>query len=133
MRAVVGMKDDFYNRHLTKNHLFGPLLTLFEDNGVNKTNLIHSAIIELFEFIRTVGRPFECVKLCALSLYMNTGPLLFSGVQENVKVVLEDLMDNHREQLVRLANVAPTLQGLITKYEQNTDSGGERDGTTTER
>jgi protein phosphatase-4 regulatory subunit 3 len=56
VRAVVGMKDDFYNRHLVKNHLFGPLLTLFEENGVTRTNLIHSAIIDLFEFIRAVSR-----------------------------------------------------------------------------
>lgn len=53
--------------------------------------------------------------------------------QENVKAAIEDLMENHREQLTKLADVAPTFQGLITKYEQNTESGGDRDGVATER
>lgn len=54
-------------------------------------------------------------------------------MQENVKAAIEDLMENHREQLTKLADVAPTFQGLITKYEQNTESGGDRDGVATER
>lgn len=54
IRHIVGTKDDFYNRHLVKNNSFAPILTLFVENKVERTNLIHSAIIELFEFVRTV-------------------------------------------------------------------------------
>lgn len=54
VRVCVGEKDDFYNRYLVKNNLFAPVIQLFIKNGLKHTNLIHSSIIELFEFIRLV-------------------------------------------------------------------------------
>ncbi|PAA92289.1 hypothetical protein BOX15_Mlig023888g1 [Macrostomum lignano] len=53
-RRVVGLKDEFYNRYLTKNALFRPIIALFIRNGP-RYNLINSAIIELFDFISTEG------------------------------------------------------------------------------
>eukprot|EP01114_Cavostelium_apophysatum_P014702 TRINITY_DN3876_c0_g1_i1.p1 TRINITY_DN3876_c0_g1~~TRINITY_DN3876_c0_g1_i1.p1 ORF type:complete len:583 (-),score=133.84 TRINITY_DN3876_c0_g1_i1:567-2315(-) len=50
-RAFVNLKDDFFNRHITKNNLFEPIIRVFKENSA-KYNLINSAIIELFEFIR---------------------------------------------------------------------------------
>jgi protein phosphatase-4 regulatory subunit 3 len=47
------MKDDFYNRHLSKNNLFDIVIQIFQENG-SKYNMLNSAIIELFEFIRKV-------------------------------------------------------------------------------
>ena len=48
------MKDEFYNRYITKGKLFEPVVQAFKDNG-HKYNLLNSAIVELFEFIRAVS------------------------------------------------------------------------------
>lgn len=38
-----------------KNNLLAPALALFQSNGLSSTNLLHSAIVELFDFIRFVS------------------------------------------------------------------------------
>uniref|UniRef100_A0A8C4PZ31 SMEK homolog 1, suppressor of mek1 (Dictyostelium) n=1 Tax=Eptatretus burgeri TaxID=7764 RepID=A0A8C4PZ31_EPTBU len=51
MRRIVGMKDEFYNRYIIRGNLFEPVISLLLSNGT-RYNLLNSAIIELFEFIR---------------------------------------------------------------------------------
>ncbi|CAH8469971.1 unnamed protein product [Heterobilharzia americana] len=52
LRRVVHMKEEFYNRYLIKNNLFKPVIMLFVSNGY-RYNLLDSAIIELFDYIRS--------------------------------------------------------------------------------
>ncbi|TPP64214.1 Serine/threonine-protein phosphatase 4 regulatory subunit 3 [Fasciola gigantica] len=52
LRRVIHMKEEFYNRYLIKNNLFRPVLKLFVANE-HRYNLVDSAIIELFDHIRT--------------------------------------------------------------------------------
>ncbi|KAF6767780.1 hypothetical protein AHF37_06055 [Paragonimus kellicotti] len=52
LRRVIHMKEEFYNRYLIKNNLFKPVIKLFVANG-HRYNLIDSAIIELFDYIRS--------------------------------------------------------------------------------
>lgn len=59
-RSFIGVNDDFYNRHLTKLNLFEPIIEVFKANG-SKYNLLNSAIIEIFEFIRRVSANFVCL------------------------------------------------------------------------
>ena len=54
MRRIVGLKDEFYNRYIVKGQLFDPVVTAFKNNG-QRYNLLNSAIVELFEFIRVVS------------------------------------------------------------------------------
>lgn len=54
LRTQVGMKDDFYNRHLIKNHAFGPVVDLFI-SVKDRDNLINSACLDFFEAIGRVG------------------------------------------------------------------------------
>ena len=54
LRRIVGLKDEFYNRYIIKGKLFDPVITAFKDNG-HKYNLLNSAIVELFEYIRVVS------------------------------------------------------------------------------
>jgi Phosphatase 4 regulatory subunit 3 len=54
-RMVIGTNDDFYHRHIVKNNLFAPVFKLFVENGP-RYNLINSAVLELLEFIKKVGR-----------------------------------------------------------------------------
>lgn len=67
MRRIIGLKDEFYNRYITKGNLFEPVINAFLDNGT-RYNLLNSAIIELFEFIRVV----RCFYVIACSKCFHT-------------------------------------------------------------
>lgn len=54
MRRIIGLKDEFYNRYIIKGNLFEPVINALLDNGT-RYNLLNSAIIELFEFVRVVS------------------------------------------------------------------------------
>lgn len=54
MRKIVGLKDEFYNRYIMRNFLFEPVVKAFLNNG-SRYNLINSAIIEMFEYVRVVS------------------------------------------------------------------------------
>lgn len=51
MRRIVGLKDEFYNRYIVNGNLFGPVVDAFRRND-GRYNLLDSAVLELFEFIR---------------------------------------------------------------------------------
>lgn len=54
MRRIIGLKDEYYNRYIIKGNLFEPVINALLDNGT-RYNLLNSAIIELFEFIKVVS------------------------------------------------------------------------------
>lgn len=54
MRRIIGLKDEFYNRYIMRNFLFEPVIKAFLNNG-SRYNLMNSAIIEMFEYVRVVG------------------------------------------------------------------------------
>ncbi|KPP78757.1 serine/threonine-protein phosphatase 4 regulatory subunit 3B-like [Scleropages formosus] len=64
MRRIIGLKDDFYNRYIIKGNLFEPVINALLDNGT-RYNLLNSAIIELFEFIKVWFSSF-----CALIMFL---------------------------------------------------------------
>ena len=51
MRKIIHLKDEFYNRYITKGNLFAPVIdALILNKG--RYNLLDSAILEMFEHIR---------------------------------------------------------------------------------
>ena len=56
----MGLKDEFYNRYIVRDNLLAPIVKAFIDNG-RRYNLLNSAIIELFEYLRVVRTMLECV------------------------------------------------------------------------
>ncbi|GIY07834.1 hypothetical protein CEXT_760102 [Caerostris extrusa] len=54
-RKIIGMKDEYYNRYLTGRNHFQPIVDAFKRNN-GRYNLLDSAIIELFEFIKGSGK-----------------------------------------------------------------------------
>ena len=54
LRRLIGLKDEFYNRYIVKNDLLRPVIDAFVTNG-HRYNLFNSAVIELFEFVRSVS------------------------------------------------------------------------------
>lgn len=53
LRKIVGLKDEQYNLIIVRNNLFAPVVDAFKANK-RRYNLLNSAMIELFEFIRQV-------------------------------------------------------------------------------
>ena len=60
-RRIVGLKDEFYNRYIVRNNLFKPIIKAFIANG-RRYNLINSAIIELFEYIKLVSLAMDSTR-----------------------------------------------------------------------
>ncbi len=54
MRKLIAPKDEFYNRYIMRGDLFKPVVDAFLCNG-SRYNLLNSAMIEMFEFIRVVS------------------------------------------------------------------------------
>uniref|UniRef100_A0A4W3JC72 SMEK homolog 1 n=1 Tax=Callorhinchus milii TaxID=7868 RepID=A0A4W3JC72_CALMI len=88
MRKIVGLKDEFYNRYIMKAILFEPVVRAFLNNG-SRYNLLNSAIIEMFEFIRV----------------------------EDIKSLTAHVIENYWKALEEVDYVQ-TFKGLKLRYEQ---------------
>ncbi|KND02190.1 uncharacterized protein SPPG_02678 [Spizellomyces punctatus DAOM BR117] len=97
-RVCIGMKDVFWHRLLIKKDIFKNVLTAFFETK-SKYNLLNSACLELFEFIR----------------------------KENLKPLVAHVVTNYRKQIEEVDYV-DTFKALILRYEQNIEpqpNGGE--------
>ena len=65
LRRVISLKDEFYYRFIKVEKLLKPVVDAFKTNG-SRYNLLNSAIIDLFEFIKTVCGfvIFACFQNC---------------------------------------------------------------------
>uniref|UniRef100_A0A4W4FKX0 Serine/threonine-protein phosphatase 4 regulatory subunit 3 n=1 Tax=Electrophorus electricus TaxID=8005 RepID=A0A4W4FKX0_ELEEL len=88
MRRIIGLKDEYYNRYIIKGNLFEPVINALLDNGT-RYNLLNSAIIELFEFIKV----------------------------EDIKSLIAHIVDNFYKALESIEYVQ-TFKGLKGRYEQ---------------
>ncbi|XP_023367866.1 serine/threonine-protein phosphatase 4 regulatory subunit 3B isoform X4 [Otolemur garnettii] len=96
MRRIIGLKDEFYNRYITKGNLFEPVINALLDNGT-RYNLLNSAVVELFEFIRV----------------------------EDIKSLTAHIVENFYKALESIEYVQ-TFKGLKTKYEQEKDKQNQK-------
>ena len=55
MRKIIALKDEFYNRYIVRGNLFAPVIDAFMSND-GRYNLLDSAILEMFEFIKLVSK-----------------------------------------------------------------------------
>ncbi|XP_048061973.1 serine/threonine-protein phosphatase 4 regulatory subunit 3B isoform X2 [Megalobrama amblycephala] len=88
MRRIIGLKDEYYNRYIVKGNLFEPVINALLDNGT-RYNLLNSAIIELFEFIKV----------------------------EDIRSLIAHIVDNFYKALESIEYVQ-TFKGLKGRYEQ---------------
>ncbi|XP_029449606.1 serine/threonine-protein phosphatase 4 regulatory subunit 3B isoform X3 [Rhinatrema bivittatum] len=96
MRRIIGLKDEFYNRYIIKGNLFEPVINALLDNGT-RYNLLNSAVIELFEFIRV----------------------------EDIKSLTAHIVENFYKALESIEYVQ-TFKGLKTKYDQERDRQNQK-------
>jgi protein phosphatase-4 regulatory subunit 3 len=93
-RQCIGLKDEFYNRYIVKNRCFEPILVQLYANR-QRDNLLHSSILELFEFVR----------------------------KENIKSLIAHLVETYREKLTPLTHTE-IFRGLVVRHDQNAMNGG---------
>jgi len=84
-RTCIGLKDDFYNRHIIQFDLFRPIFEVFTLNGA-RNNVINSAVMELLEFVR-----MENIKTLVSYIVEQYGPVL-------QKIDYVDTYDNLRQR-----------------------------------
>ena len=54
LRTVIGLMDEFYNRYIIKHRLLDLMFPLLHAH-VAQDNLLASALLEMYEFIRIVS------------------------------------------------------------------------------
>ncbi|XP_063985531.1 serine/threonine-protein phosphatase 4 regulatory subunit 3 [Diachasmimorpha longicaudata] len=102
MRKIIALKDEFYNRYIIKGNLFAPVFDAFARNN-GRYNLLDSAILEMFEFIKL----------------------------EDIKSLCSHVVENFSKELETIDYVQ-TFKALKIKYEQHQDKLKDRDRATLE-
>jgi protein phosphatase-4 regulatory subunit 3 len=87
-RIVIGFHDETHNRQIIQHELFEPILRILFAT-MPRDNLLNSACLELFEFIK----------------------------RENIKMLVQHLVETYRERLQEITYV-DTFQNLILRYDQ---------------
>ncbi|KAJ5716485.1 hypothetical protein N7493_008396 [Penicillium malachiteum] len=94
-RTLISLQDTFYQALMTHNNTFGLILDIVYET-MPRDNLLNSACLELFEFIK----------------------------RENVKPFILHVVEKYREKLENITYV-DTFQNLILRYEQMQGYGAE--------
>ncbi|XP_017775211.1 PREDICTED: serine/threonine-protein phosphatase 4 regulatory subunit 3 isoform X2 [Nicrophorus vespilloides] len=102
MRKLIALKDEFYNRYIIKGNLFAPVVDAFVRNN-GRYNLLDSAIIEMFEFIKL----------------------------EDIKTLCSHVVENYGKSLDDIGYVQ-TFKTLKSRYDQHQDKLKDRDRNTLE-
>ncbi|KAF2434588.1 DUF625-domain-containing protein [Tothia fuscella] len=87
-RTCIGLHDNFHNRQIINNNLFEPILNIVFET-MPRDNLLNSACLELFEFIK----------------------------RENMKDLTVHLVEKYRDRLEQITYV-DTFRQVIDKYEK---------------
>ena len=91
MRKIINLKDEFYNRYIIKGNLFVPVVDALVSN-YDRYNLLNSAILEMFEFIRV----------------------------EDIKSLCSHVVENFSPTLDKITYVQ-TFKALKLRYRENID------------
>lgn len=102
MRKLIALKDEFYNRYIIKGNLFAPVVDAFVRNK-GRYNLLDSAIIEMFEFIKL----------------------------EDIKTLCSHVVENYGKCLDDICYVQ-TFKSLKSRYDQHQDKMKDRERSTLE-
>nr|SVE76237.1 EOG090X01QS [Daphnia longispina] len=100
LRKIISLKDEFYNRYIVKSNLLSPVVDAFLRNN-GRYNLLDSAILELFEFIK----------------------------MEDIKSLCVYVVDTFGKALDKVEYVQ-TFKCLRLRYDQQQDRIGERERST---
>ncbi|XP_021526134.1 protein PPP4R3C [Aotus nancymaae] len=104
MRRMIGLKDEVYIRYIIKGNLFGPVVNALIDNGT-RYNLLNSAILELFEYIRV-----ENIKSLVSHIVEK-----FYNTLESIRYVqtFKGLKINYEQERYRLSETQKNLHSIL--------------------
>ncbi|XP_030766526.1 serine/threonine-protein phosphatase 4 regulatory subunit 3 isoform X2 [Sitophilus oryzae] len=103
MRKLVALKDEFYNRYIIKGNLFAPVVDAFIHNN-GRYNLLDSAIIEMFEFIK-----LEDIKTLCSHVVENYGRLLDKFCYVQTFKALKLRYDQHQDKMKERSDGVPSI------------------------
>lgn len=95
VRKFVSSKEEFNYRYIIKNGILGSVVALLDAN--RQYNMLNSAILELFEFIRT----------------------------ENISCLINNVVEHHWDVLQQ-HNYVATFQMLKARYDPGSSGGGNK-------
>jgi len=101
MRKIIALKDEFYNRYIIKGKAFAPVVDALISN-YDRYNLLNSAIIEMFEFIK-----LEDIKSLCNHVVENFSTTLDKITYVQTFKALKVLYDMHQDRLKDRANIEP--------------------------
>ncbi|KAB7496413.1 Serine/threonine-protein phosphatase 4 regulatory subunit 3 [Armadillidium nasatum] len=107
MRKIVGLKDDFYNRHIVNSNLFAPVVDAFVRNN-GRYNLLDSAILEMFEYIRV-----EDIKTLYLNIVEKFGSILSKVEYVQTFSALCMRYEQHQERKEKPNAALDNLTGVV--------------------
>lgn len=93
MRKIINLRDEFYNRYIIKGQLFIPVVDALVSN-YDRYNLLNSAILEMFEFIRV-----EDIKSLCSHVVENFSPTLDKITYVQTFKALKLRYDQHQDRL----------------------------------
>jgi len=93
MRKIIALKDEFYNRYIIKGNLFCPVIDALVSN-YDRYNLLNSAILEMFEFIK-----IEDIKSLCSHVVENYSPTLDKITYVQTFKALKMRYDQHQDRL----------------------------------
>ncbi|XP_015167825.1 serine/threonine-protein phosphatase 4 regulatory subunit 3 isoform X2 [Solanum tuberosum] len=96
MRTLISRNDEYLMNHIAEKNLLKPIVNAFVANG-DRYNLLNSAVLELFEYIR----------------------------KDNLKILLKYLVDSFWDELVKFEKFS-SINSLKVKYEQSLEDSGMR-------
>ncbi|ESO04595.1 hypothetical protein HELRODRAFT_111611, partial [Helobdella robusta] len=114
LRRMIGLKDEFYVKHIVKYDLLKTVVEAFKRNG-HRYNLFDSAVIELFEFIRT-----EDIKP-VIAYFV---PCHFASVEDVKYVQTFQLLKQKYDQSLERVNSAPSTTAASTTAAANVSVSG---------
>ncbi|XP_039264445.1 serine/threonine-protein phosphatase 4 regulatory subunit 3-like [Styela clava] len=91
LRKIISMSDELYNKYIVKGDLLQPVVDVLFLSG-KRYNLLNSAILEMFEYIRT----------------------------EDMKLLITYIAEKHLQSLEKIDYVQ-TFNGIKQRYEQQKD------------
>jgi len=109
MRKIINLKDEFYNRYIIKGNLFLPVINALVSN-YDRYNLLNSAILEMFEFIRV-----EDVKSLCSHIVENFSTTLDKVTYVQTFKALKSRYDQHQD---RLQNRIQDINGVSSILRQ---------------
>ncbi|KAM3338171.1 serine/threonine-protein phosphatase 4 regulatory subunit 3 isoform X1 [Capsicum galapagoense] len=96
VRTLISRNDEYLMNHIAEKNLLKPIVNAFVANG-ERYNLLNSAVLELFEYIR----------------------------KDNLKILLKYLVDSFWDELVKFEKFS-SINSLKVKYEQSLEDSGIR-------